>query len=110
MVPSSAHPAFPFGRPWVAILLLAGAILLSSTAAFPQTTITVNDATQISSNCTLSNAIASANADSAVGGCTLTGSGTPYTIQLQTNTSYTLATVDNWWYGPNALPPSRPPS
>ena len=105
MAPSPAHRASLFGRRWVAFLLLGGMALLSSVAAFPQTTITVNDTTQISSNCTLSNAIASANADSAVGGCTLTGSGTPYVIQLQTNQSYTLATVDNWWYGPNALPP-----
>ena len=105
MAPSPAHRASLFGRRWVAFLLLGGMALLSSVAAFPQTTITVNDTTQISSNCTLSNAIASANADSAVGGCTLTGSGTPYIIQLQTNQSYTLATVDNWWYGPNALPP-----
>jgi hypothetical protein len=70
------------------------------------TTITVDDATQVNlATCTLSNAIASANADSAVGGCTLSGSGTPYIIQLQTNQSYTLATLDNYWYGPNALPP-----
>jgi hypothetical protein len=108
VAPSSAHLAFRIGRPLAVILMLAGMLLLSSAAAFALnvgTTITVNDATQISDNCTLSNAIASANAETAVGGCTLSGSGAPYTIQLQTNQSYTLATVDNYWYGPNALPP-----
>ncbi len=106
--PSFAPLASPLGRRCPAILMLAGAMLASSLAAFAQTTITVNDATQVASDCTLSNAIASANAaaagDPAVG-CTLSGSGVPYTIQLQTNQSYTMTTVNNYWYGPNALPP-----
>ncbi|EDY86171.1 outer membrane autotransporter barrel [gamma proteobacterium HTCC5015] len=30
---------------------------------------------------------------------------TPNVIELQSNTTYTVNAVDNYWYGPNALPP-----
>jgi hypothetical protein len=84
---------------------LGGLALLSSVCATAQTTINVTSADQVSTtDCTLSNAIASSNTAAVVGGCTLTGSGAPYTIQLQ-NQTYTMASVDNYWYGPNAMPP-----
>ena len=84
---------------------LGGLALLSAVCATAQTTINVTSADQVSTtDCTLSNAIASSNTAAAVGGCTLTGSGAPYTIQLQ-NQTYTMTSVDNYWYGPNALPP-----
>ena len=87
------------------VVLLGVLALMSSRAALAQTTINVNDQSQVNpATCTLSNAITSANTAAAAGGCTLTGSSAPYTIQLQ-NLSYTMAVVDNWWYGPNALPP-----
>src|ERR1019366_10474065 len=87
------------------LAVLAGLALLNNMPALGQTTIYVNDMAQVSpTTCTLSNAIVSANTAAAVGGCSFTGSGAPYTIQLQ-NQTYVMATVDNYWYGPNALPP-----
>ncbi|MGI8744920.1 MAG: hypothetical protein ACR2NN_20575 [Bryobacteraceae bacterium] len=72
--------------------------------ALAQTAITVNSTAQVyPTDCTLSNAIVSANTAKASGGCTFAGSGAPYTIQLQ-NQTYVMSTVNNYWYGPNALP------
>jgi hypothetical protein len=91
---------------WAAIVMLVACVALWGVSqAFAQTTITVTDTTQIASDCTLTNAIESANLGIASGKCKLQGHGTPYTIQLQANQTYTMATVNNWWYGPNALPP-----
>ena len=88
-----------------ASVVLLGSLVLLSLPALAQSGITVTSLAQTSAtDCTLSNAIKSANTAAAVGGCTFTGSGGPYTIQLQ-NQTYIMATVDNWWYGPNALPP-----
>jgi hypothetical protein len=87
------------------LLLLGGLALLSRMPAQGQTTIYVTDPSQVNpATCTLSNAIAAANAGSAVGACLFTGSGAPYTIQLH-NVIYRMASADNYWYGPNALPP-----
>ena len=75
-----------------------GLSLLIPAAVWGQTSIHVTSTAQTSStDCTLSNAIKSANTAAAVGGCTFIGSGGPYTIQLQ-NQTYIMATVDNWWY------------
>jgi Bacterial Ig-like domain (group 3)/Divergent InlB B-repeat domain len=84
---------------------LPAGLLFWMGAALGQTTINVGNTAQVSaSGCTLSNAIVSANTAAAAGGCVLAGTGAPYTIQLQ-NQTYVMAAVDNWWYGPNALPP-----
>src|ERR1700694_4954279 len=73
---------------------LGGLALLSAVSALGQTTINVTSTAQVSTtDCTLSNAIASSNKAAPVGGCALTGSGAPYTIQLQ-NQTYTMASVD----------------
>jgi hypothetical protein len=88
-----------------ALALLGGLVLSSDIPALAQTTINVNDQSQVNpATCTLSNAIASANAAAAAGGCVLTGSGKPYTITL-TNNAYKVESADNYWYGPNAFPP-----
>jgi len=64
------------------------------------TSITVDGVT-----CTLGLAIAAANTGVGTTNCPFSGSGTPYTIQLPANATYTYSTPDNFWYGPNALPP-----
>src|SRR6202161_247815 len=98
-------------RPAVlATSLLFGAAL----ASFAQTTIVVNSTAQeatttnpngiVNGNCTLGEAILSANAAAPVDACAFSGSGTPYTIQLP-NQQFPLSSVHNYWYGPNALPP-----
>ncbi|HUB79014.1 MAG TPA: hypothetical protein VMB03_09475 [Bryobacteraceae bacterium] len=56
-------------------------------------------------NCTLGLAIAAANAQSETPFCGFSGAGTPYNILLPSNTTFTYSTPDNYWYGPNALPP-----
>lgn len=66
------------------LVLVGGLALLSHAPALAQTTINVNSTAQVSAtDCTLSNAIRSANTAAPVGSCTFTGSGAPYTIQLQ---------------------------
>jgi hypothetical protein len=98
-------------RPAVlATSLLFGAAL----ASLAQTTIVVNSTAQeattdnlngiANGNCTLGEAILSANAAAPVDGCAFSGSGAPYTIQLP-NQQFPLSSVHNYWYGPNALPP-----
>ncbi len=59
----------------------------------------------VDSTCTLILAIAAANAGAGTTACPFNGSGTPYTIQLQPGMTYTFSVPDNFWYGPNALPP-----
>ncbi len=94
-------------------------ILLSPSLANAQTTIAVNDTAQGptaqnptgqgDTTCTLGDAILTANSlalsGAAVGGCQPAGNGAPYTIQLATSATYSLTSVHNYWYGPNALPP-----
>lgn len=63
------------------------------------TTIVVN------STCTPALAIAAANAGVPTSACTFTAGGPPYTIQLESGKTYTYSIPDNFWYGPNALPP-----
>ncbi|HEX9003045.1 MAG TPA: hypothetical protein VGB07_24270, partial [Blastocatellia bacterium] len=55
-------------------------------------------------NCTLGEAILSANADSDIGGCVRTGSGNPFTLALSQAT-YTLTAIHHYEYGPAGLPP-----
>lgn len=93
---------FPTARA-LSLALLAVCAASSAQAA----TIAVNDTSNTSggSLCGLRNAIASANAGAAVGGCVLGGSSSPpHLIRLQAGAVYTLASVDNYWYGPNGLP------
>jgi FG-GAP repeat len=54
-------------------------------------------------NCTLGEAILTANTGVPVDGCTCSGSGSPYTIVLS-NTTYTLTARDNADFGFNGLP------
>ena len=68
-------------------------------AAGGGTTITVDSA------CTLMLAIAAANAGAGTTACPFTGSGIPYTIQLPASAIFSFSTPNNFWYGPNALPP-----
>jgi hypothetical protein len=111
--PSFARLASLLGRRWAAILMLVGAMLASSLAAFAQGTITVNDTNQIATDCTLSSAILLTSGveviNGVLNGCLNSVSGNigtgATTIQLQANQTYTMATADNYWYGPNALPP-----
>ena len=35
----------------------------------------------------------------------VSGSGSPYTVVLASGQSYWLTVVDNWWFGPDGLPP-----
>ena len=95
-------------------VLAAGLLFCTALSTLAQTTIVVNSTAQeattanpngiANGNCTLGEAILSANTGASVDACTFTGSGAPYTIQLP-NQSFTLSSVDNYWYGPNALPP-----
>lgn len=66
--------------------------------------------------CTLRDALTVANATSnpalpsaaaAATDCSgmTSGSGSPYTIALASDATYKLDSVDNWWFGPDALPP-----
>src|ERR1700683_4077685 len=34
-----------------------------------------------------------------------TGSGSPYTVVLQSGQTYSLDAIDNYWFGPDGLPP-----
>jgi hypothetical protein len=60
----------------------------------------------VGANCTLVNAIRSANTNTSVGGCTA-GSGASDSIFLPTNSTQTLSTVDNTTFGPTGLPVIR---
>ena len=71
----------------------------------PLTTPMSGTTVAVNSTCTLGMAIAAANAGASTMACPFSGAGTPYTIQLQTGTTYTFPAPDNFWYGPNALPP-----
>jgi hypothetical protein len=95
-------------------LLAMSLVLGTASATFAQTTIVVNSLVQEATttnpggiqngDCTLGEAILSANSGTAVDGCYLSGSGSPYTIQLP-YVQFTLSEAHNYWYGPNALPP-----
>jgi hypothetical protein len=102
---------------WIRLILLVlGAI--SSEPAIAQGTIFVTDAgSPAPSTCTLAQAIATANdingvfasaigSASDTGACDVVGPGFagPYSL-LVIPTQITLTTIDNYWYGPNALPP-----
>lgn len=54
-------------------------------------------------NCTLGEAILSANSNSNIGGCMRSASAAPFTIVLS-NTTYTLANIADVNFGPNGLP------
>ena len=54
-------------------------------------------------NCTLGEAILAANRGASVDGCAVNGTAL-YTIELEAGQTYELTSVENWWYGPNALP------
>jgi hypothetical protein len=108
----------------IALALLGGAC----SAAFAQTTITVTSTldaldTKISGECTLPDALIVADEDSnpvltttveqPSGNDALTpdcsgdvsGSGSPFTITLANGATYTLNKIDNYWFGPDGLPP-----
>ena len=77
--------------------------------AGPQGTCTLRDALVIAdeaSNPALDGA-AEPGGSAADNDCTGDTSGTesPYTIVLQSDTVYPLSVVDNYWFGPNAFPP-----
>ncbi|HUE02643.1 MAG TPA: choice-of-anchor Q domain-containing protein [Bryobacteraceae bacterium] len=110
---------FRNGRAAAAAAALRPAVLATSLlscaalSALAQTTITVNSTAQeatasnpngiVNGNCTLGEAIISANTGTPVDARTFTGSGAPYTIQLP-NQQFSLSSPQNYWYGPNALP------
>ena len=91
--------------PAIAILFL----LCASQPVVAQTTIYVSNSEQFGTGCTLRNAIVSANGLSAgqqgLISCPPSGSGSPYTIQLPHASVFNMLSADNYWYGPNALPP-----
>jgi hypothetical protein len=86
--------------PPVAAQSSGGLIVVSSTAQ----EVTVNAPTGVANgNCTLGEAMLAANTTTAVDGCLLQGSA-PFPIDLQQGQTYVLSKVQNWSYGPNALP------
>jgi hypothetical protein len=99
-------------RRCVLLLLLAGMLAVGRhPAQAALTTITVDTTAQevpflANNNCTLGEAIRSANTDAQIDGCVPGGSfgtGGPFVIELQ-NATYSLTQPENWWYGPNGLP------
>jgi hypothetical protein len=97
-----------------------------SSPAFAATTVTVSSTadalgTAGAGQCTLRDALVVADVSSnsalgtnaepggsgAAGDCSgeVSGSGSPYTVVLASGTMYTLGAVDNYWFGPDGLPP-----
>src|SRR5689334_6816070 len=109
VLPSGLESSQAAWIPAARAVLAAALIVMGSTVAAAQTTLVVNDTSQNGTGCTLGKAIASANAlktgHSAVAPCQHTGTLPPYTIQLPQAGQFTMVTPDNYWYGPNALPP-----
>jgi CSLREA domain-containing protein len=91
----------------VALLVAPGAASAASTIAVTSTADTVSSGT----GCTLRDALDVANHTSnpalpnPTTDCPVSGSGSPYTISLQAAQTYNLGTIDNYWFGPDALPP-----
>ena len=86
--------------PSVAAQSSGGLIVVTSTAQ----EVTANAPNGVANgNCTLGEAMLAANTSTPVDGCLLQGSA-PFTIDLQQGQTYVLSQVQNWWYGPNALP------
>jgi hypothetical protein len=82
------------------LLVFAASITVNSTAQ----EVTIAAPTGVNNGaCTLGEAILSANANTGIGGCTLSGIGAPYTIVLS-NTTYTLTSVADAYFGSNGLP------
>ncbi len=96
-------------------VLVGVALALPPAAGAATTTIPVTSTTQevapftVNGNCSLGEAIASADADAQKDACAPSsgafGGGGPFVIQLQSGATYTLSQADNYWYGPNGLPP-----
>jgi hypothetical protein len=114
----------------VGVLLVAGALATGAPAALAATTITVSSSAGTlgagpAGQCTLRDAlvvvdtpsnpaltstaapVAEPGGSGAAGDCAaeVTGAGSPYTVVLKSGQTYTLDAVDNWWFGPNGLPP-----
>lgn len=112
--PSCAVISPPLPGTWlralVTLALVATAVPLPVAHA-ARTVVTVDSTAQevpfvTNGNCTLGEAIRSANTDTgldACGGDPHFGTGGPFVIELQ-NTTYTLTQPENWWYGPTGLP------
>ncbi|GAA0706511.1 hypothetical protein GCM10009105_04640 [Dokdonella soli] len=99
---------------------LALFIVLAGSVAARAQTITVTDTgAPTATTCTLAQAINAANASngvsaSAVGSSTPVGNcagalSGPNTISISNLPTITLTAIDNYWYGPNALPPIASP-
>ncbi len=96
--------------------LFGGAVPAGAAAGTTITVSSVAGTVAAGSGCTLRDALTLANETSnpALSGqagagtdCSgqVSGSGSPYTIVLQAGQTYTLDSVDNYWFGPDALPP-----
>jgi hypothetical protein len=108
----------------VAGVVLALVVALGWPGAAPAAageTITVSSSADTvggGAGCSLRDALASADvaSNTALGGyypaaaftdcgSSSSGSGSPYTIVLQSGQTYALNTIDNYWFGPDGLPP-----
>jgi CSLREA domain-containing protein len=110
----------------VGMCVALGLYGLIGSSALAATTITVTSTADtlgsgMADQCTLRDALVLANdtSNSALTGSAepggsaassfcvgdVSGSGSPYTILLQGPQTYTLDTVDNYWFGPDGLPP-----
>jgi hypothetical protein len=103
-------------------MLTAVALAVIPASALAAQTITVaNTADDVGGGaCTLSDALTVADAvsnpalpdiDSAMADCasSTVGSGAPTTIALQSGATYSLTVIDNFWFGPDGLPPISSP-
>ena len=86
---------------WLGVVGAKGA---SGTTITVDTTIDTDVPGSPTSDCSLEQAITEADAGATQGDCA-TAAGGPWTIDLATAATYTLSAVDNYWYGPNGLPP-----
>ena len=114
------------GRPVGAVgFVLASVLALAAPlSASAETTITVSSAAGTlgaGSGCTLRDALVVADEESnpalttsaepggsgAASDCSghAGGSGSPYTVVLEAGQTYTLSAIDNYWFGPDGLPP-----
>lgn len=87
----------------LALIFMFGLTIAASHVSAAVIQVAPSAITGSANGCSLVDAINAANTDTAVGACPAGTSG-GNTIQLSAGT-YTLTQPDNYWYGPNGLPP-----